>query len=474
MKRLFSDSVIYGASGVLSRMINIFLLPLYSKSFTVSEYGVLAILVVVTSILSQLAILQFSSGAFRFVNLKSSHQNKTTTYSTWFWTQLLISILFLLITYLFSTKLSMFLFSTGNYSTLLTLAVASIPLSTFESVCMTNWRIHSKKWHVTAVNIVGVLIQIFLNYYFIKYLNWGIFSIVWSTLIVSMLKAIVSFVYLFDFIKITAFSKKHFLELYRYSAPFIPAGISIWVVTFFDRILLEKLSGTYEVGIYQMGNTISGFILIPISGFLFAWSPYVFSILDLPKHKEQIARIVEVFTIGTALVGFLCSLFASEILYLFTDPKFYESNIIIPILIFSNISMGLYQLSGIGCAIVKKTTPIMWATITSSIINIVLNIILIPQLNAFGAAIATLISYSIIPLYLFVKAQKVYKLPYNFKVILFSYLVFLFLAIICNYSLQNFIFETQMFLIKFGVTLLVLVISMKVFLKQVKSLLAFK
>lgn len=448
MKRLASEGLVYGLSGVLSKMINILLLPLYANYFTVSEYGVLAVLTVFTSLLSQLVILQLDSGAFRFILDKENTSNVQITLSSWFWTQTSLSIFVLVLCYLFRFPLSSKMLGSSDYSQLIFLSVLVLPFTTIEIVCITYWRIFGKKWHVAITNILGVIMLLTLNYYFVRVLKLGIISLAWSSLIVGILKTIFLTPQNLSIINPLRFDMNRLKGMLQYCLPFVPAGISLWVVTLIDRIILEHYTSTNEVGIYQMAYNVSSLLMLPISAFLQAWSPYVFSILNNDQHKRIIANGILIFIILTSIFALITTLFSSEILYLFTSPSYFNANNFIPLLLFSNISMGLYQLSGIGSAIAKKSSFVMWATIIAAIINVGLNFAWIPTFTISGASWATFISYTIIPTYLFYLSQKVYHIPYNFKWMIISFVFFFIVSMIIYKSVENFSFNFEIFISK--------------------------
>ncbi|WP_300662167.1 polysaccharide biosynthesis C-terminal domain-containing protein [Fluviicola sp.] len=457
MNKLLSDSLVYGISNIAGKLINIFMLPIYASSFSVEDYGTLSIVVVFTAIISQLTILQLDSASFRFVSAESPLLEKQKTYSTWFFTEAGISLVFLLIFSLFSSGLSSILLGSSQFSNLLLIGLLIIPINTVEYVALTEMRLRNWKWFITGLNLSSATLQIILTYILITHFNQGIIAILYANLIISVMKSLICYFPIIHFIRIKSFSLIHLKELLLYCLPFVPAGLSLWVVSFIDRFMIEKISNSYNVGIYQMGNTIASIVLLPISGFLFAWPPYVFSLLNNPKHKRIISTIVELFTLNAAVICLIFSAFASEALSLFANEKYFAAIQVIPFLLFSNLSMGLYQLSGIGSAIAKKTKPVMWATLFGALLNIVLNFILIPMWGGvYGASFATLISYSAIPLVLFRISQKNYPIPFNFIKIILYYLFPFTLSLLCNVYFENFGLSVSFFVIKLIGSFLVL------------------
>ena len=83
-------------------------------------------------------------------------------------------------------------------------------------------------------------------------------------------------------------------------------------------------------------------------------------------------------------------------------------------LAFSYVMMGLVYIAAIGPGIVKTTAPIGIAVAFAAALNIALNFLLVPNYGKEGAAVATLISQSAVPIYLFYRSQQMYPIPYRF------------------------------------------------------------
>jgi O-antigen/teichoic acid export membrane protein len=238
-----------------------------------------------------------------------------------------------------------------------------------------------------------------------------------------------------------------------YSLPFVPAGLALWVVGLLDRFFLVEYAGTSETGLYHIANSIAGVTAIIVAGFLQAWSPFAFSIKDDSGAKNTYSAALQLFVGAGCAVSVIASLFAPEILRILTAPSYYPAFDVVGLLCLANILLGVYQIVGIGLALVKRTMPIFYGTILAACFNIALNFLLIPTYGRTGAAWATLISALIIPVYLFFPAQRYYFIPY--RIVSVSFIFAVSLAIILTGNL----FSAEMpyiLPIKFAVVLIYL------------------
>jgi O-antigen/teichoic acid export membrane protein len=110
-----------------------------------------------------------------------------------------------------------------------------------------------------------------------------------------------------------------------------------------------------------------------------------------------------------------------------------------------------------GLDIEKKTKTIAMINIVSAVMNILLNILLIPFLGIMGSALATLISSSLLFLIYMTLSQKIYAIPYTWEKIVFACLLSAFIIII-GYAIS--LYSTRYYYIAFvGKGLLIIAVS---------------
>jgi len=117
------------------------------------------------------------------------------------------------------------------------------------------------------------------------------------------------------------------------------------------------------------------------------------------------------------------SLFSYETLYIFTKPSYYEAEYIMPLFYISLLITGLGLFSP-GLHIKHKTKIIPFVVVFSASINIGLNYLLVNKFQLIGAAVATLVSIMINNVILFIISQKLYKTPYQIKLVLSVFILF--------------------------------------------------
>ncbi len=179
----------------------------------------------------------------------------------------------------------------------------------------------------------------------------------------------------------------------------------------FDIIMLEKMSTAYQTGIYSKGASLTEFLWqIPmfLSTIVFARSATSKDGLAFSRKVAQLMRL-----------SFLIISIASLVLWLLADyvvvgmfgKKFLGSVEVFNLLLPGVVLLTIYKVMNMDLAGKGKPWIAMIAMIPSLIINILMNSFLIPLYGASGAALSSLISYSVAALLFLMVYSKTVQLP---------------------------------------------------------------
>jgi O-antigen/teichoic acid export membrane protein len=172
-KGLISESVVYSLASIFSRFIQILLIPLYTRILNPDDYGVLSVVVTVSSLISIVVGLQLDSSAFRWYVDSEEMSDRKKTFASWAWCQLTLSSILILLVWLFRTSLGNFILpaeatNIGNY---LVISMATVLLGTFELVLLVLFRMERRKWAIFTILVSGLITTIALTIVFVVFLN---------------------------------------------------------------------------------------------------------------------------------------------------------------------------------------------------------------------------------------------------------------------------------------------------------------
>ena len=429
LKRFFKDTIIYGIAAVLPRAINIFLVKLHTSTLEAEKYAINTDYYVYAAYFNALLTYGMETAFFRFF---SKEKEKGKVISTAFLSLLCTSLFFLVITLIYSESLASFFgFKTALFFKLL---IWTITLDTLVVVPYAYLRVANKPVRFTTFKVLNILIFAVLNIFFLWFVPYAIensislpdFILNYYTsqpkvihiFVAGTVASATTFILLFSIIfKFDiSFDFQLLKKMLRYSLPIMVGGLAFVTTENLDKLLLGNLVGKEQMGIYAACYKLGVFMTLYIMAFRLGAEPFFFNQADKKNAKETYAKILTWFTVLGALfmlvVIVFIDLFATILL---GKPEYFEALQIVPIILLSNLFLGIYNNLSIWYKLTDKTKFGMYFSILGAIITIVFNVIMIPKIGFIASAWATLITYGCMMLLSYFIGKKHYPVPYQLK-----------------------------------------------------------
>ena len=189
-------------------------------------------------------------------------------------------------------------------------------------------------------------------------------------------------------------SREKIKEMLKFSLPMMPTTVIWWITNVSDRYIVTYLKGSGENGLYSAAYKIPTLITLVATVFIEAWQ--FSAISDSKDGEDRNSFFGEVFERYQAIIFFGCacliplSQIATRALL---DASYYEAWTFIPVLLVATVFSSLTSFMGTIYTVSKRTVMSMVSALFGAVLNIILNILLIPDMGAQGAGIATMISY---------------------------------------------------------------------------------
>ncbi len=430
MFKLLKNISIYSLGNIISACVSFLLLPIYTRLLSPGDYGKLELLNLLAAILVILFGLIVSNGYSRIYFDNKDVDSRKKLFATGQVFTFGCAIVFA----------SIIFTNTGWFSaTILNANVGRLPIllvtgSTIFAVMiqipMVNLQIRQLPKQYIGVSLVSLLVTVTSTIIFVVLYRLGVLGVLYGQLTG----------YIFQFITLSFLSRKEYKLgfsgaqlglMLSFSIFLIPANLSSLVLNMSNRWFLQEYQTIGDVGLYSLGAKFASIIPMlftePIKQ---AFSPYLYDQIDNPnKLKKNLSDFSRLFFIGLSIIVLAISLFTREAIMIIADKSFYGSQNVTFILSISYLFLGLAGIIVLGIQVVRKTWIITIIWVFSSIINVFLNLWLVPLYGRMGAAAATMISVIIICLGYFIAVSKVY--PVKFKY--FTFLLVLFLTVVFNY-----------------------------------------
>jgi O-antigen/teichoic acid export membrane protein len=177
--------------------------------------------------------------------------------------------------------------------------------------------------------------------------------------------------------------------------------------------MLEHFTDLTQVGLYSLGYSIGSVALFVSTGFGQAWGPFFYSMADKQGAARLFSQIATYFFCLISVVSLALILFSKEIVGLLASSSYQDAYPVIPIVALGTFFNCLYNIPIYILYYYKKTSTIPYITVTAAIVNILLNLWIIPLYGMNGAAWATAISYLIMFVLVLIISDKLFHIPYE-------------------------------------------------------------
>lgn len=396
-------SLWYIICSLIQRGISFFTTPLFTRMLDTSSYGTIVIYNSWLEIVSIIITLQLTTGVFNKAMIKYEKDRDGYTSSSLFLVSSIILMFFLV--YLISRRIWNTAFD------LPTDIVVMMFADIFFSAAMSFWSIRNRfeykyknvVFFTMLANILGPAVSIVLIV--LAPPQWKAEAKILGALIV---KAVI---YTIVYILIMKKGRKlvnadYWKYSIKYNLPLIPHYLSQQVLTQSDRIMINKICGSSDAGIYGVAYQLSMSIFIIVIAINNSFTPWVFESIRDKKYKEirKVALELELL-IGAACFGF--TLFAPEFIYVLGGSKYMEAVWIVPPVTMSVLFQTLYSFFGNVEFYFEKTKIIMIASVICAAANILLNVWFISRYGFVAAGYTTLVCYMLYALVHYVFMLKI-------------------------------------------------------------------
>lgn len=414
-KKLFSDASIYFFGQMLNRGIGFFLLPLYTRYLTTSDYGILAIAGTLSLIFGMLAGLSLDAAIIVLYFKLSEEDFKSLLFNIWLFL-LLIPLIFIGILYIFGASIALQVFPEIPWHPYLSLAVWAAYLGIFPSLLMGLLRAKQQPIRYTIVNIVMFLLQTLLILYFVVALGEGAEGSLKGQVIAAGLMAFASHIIILILSRpwrLFAVKRQVVTTSVLLAVGYIPHIFSIWMLNTSDRWVLGYYVPASEIGIYSLAYTIGMLVhLVGISS-ISAFSPIYFKNFENAIFRLTLKRLLAGYVTLQTITVLAVSLFAGELLRIMTHPDFHQAVFYVPFIAVSYwFYAAFYQPSLTVIENQKRTGLTLLITLPAAIFNLILNIIFVPRYGILAASVSTLLAFALMAILAVIVSKRLDKMPF--------------------------------------------------------------
>ena len=415
--RLSKQTIVYGIGYVAARMINFLLLPFYSYHITPEEYGVVSLVYAFIAFLNIFYHYGLESAFLRFY-ARSENEGKKEVFTTVYSSILISSVAFSLIIFLASPLIARGLLHSAQYTNIIKMTAGILFLDALYLIPLHYLRVNNKAAIFTTITLINVLINVSLNVFLIRFQGMGVEAIFISNFAASSFSFLVLLPVVFKNWN-GQFSGGLWKKLILFGLPFVPSGLSSMIIELSDRFMLEWFSDLEAVGLYSAGHKLGIFMMLVVMAFRFAWQPFFLQKQDDPNAPELFSKIMTWFVFLMTVVFLAVSLFINEIVALeifgrhIISQTYWEGVVVVPLILAAYLFNGIYINFHPSIFYTGKTWVISIVVGIAALINVGVNLILLPRVGMIGAGISSLSAYVFMAVCTYFIVRKWMNIPYE-------------------------------------------------------------
>lgn len=384
-KYLLSNTLVFAVSNFGTKLISFLLVPLYTYTLTVSDYGVADLVTTVVFVLAPILTLDLSDAVMRFCLDKDADYRKILTVG-------LATLLFAAVAGLLMLPAAGAFESTSSYALLMYLyCIASAVSSMLQAFLRGLERLRA----FAASNILCTALTACLNILFLVVLGWGVEGYLLAYILAMFVTALYSALAggVFGYLRHPSFDKALFTSMAKYSVVLIPNTFMWWIINSSDRIVVAALLGTAANGILAVAYKLPSIVTVVSNTFTQAWS---YSAIKEEDSEDRDAFTSVVFdrlmVVGALLTAFLLA-FIEPITRLYVSSEYASAWQFSAWLLVGNYFLTLASFLGASYSVHKDSVGYLLSAIVGAVLNLAIMLPLIPVIGLYGSVVATCVSY---------------------------------------------------------------------------------
>ena len=361
-RELIRHTLVYGSGFVTMAAVSLILTPIYAHKLSPSDFGLLALLLVLYGLMKQVFDLGLMNSVGRFffdhkddpTGRGLGEMRVTGLVFLAGWGALLTAALCVP-----AEAWSRLLTGDADHANLVRIVAVTLYAEALAIVPLTLIRMQERSVLFVAISVARFICTLVLSIVFVAGLDWG----VRGALLGNAIPAVAVLLLLIPEYLVALGnrpSREMLGRMLAFGLPFFPVLLAGWLIEASDRYLLDLFRDREEVGWYALAYRISAVMQIAVAAFSMGWAPLRYKIIERKDAPELYARLATYFVLAGSLMVVALAVFARDLVALVAPPSYEPAAEVIPLLALAYVMGGLYILMTTGMGVVKKTVPLAW------------------------------------------------------------------------------------------------------------------
>lgn len=415
---LLSDVAVYGISSLLSQVIGLLLLPLYTRYLTPGDYYAIAMLTLVASLFGPLGNLGMVNAIFRRFNLDKREEERGRVLASALCSVVVSSTVLLVVGCIFAAPIAEAVDLDASLANLVRLSLLTAMATTCGAVALAILRADRRVKTTAVVNVAKLLVSAGCTIWLVVVEQMGVEGVVIGTLVGETTMMLVQFA-----VTLRAFrfapDPATWRRLITYGLPFVPHQLQALGMALFGQYMVGRMLGDVEGGLYAIAVRFALPVAFVVNAVQAAWVPFKYQIHAEDENPADFFRaVVTYYVAGILYLWVGVSLWGPELVWLMTTAPFHDAAWLVPTVGFIPVAQGLYFMMGTGIELSDNTRPYPLVTFAGLVTIVAGSYPLVRLFGAAGAALAAIAAWLVVTVAIYALSQRRIVIRYDWPILL--------------------------------------------------------
>ncbi len=415
LRQLVGQSAVYGLGGLVSRILAVLLLPLYTAYLDPGDLGAVGVVTALSAVLVTILRGGISSAFFRFWFDSPEPAARRTVLRTSFWYTMSAATLGLVAGWVFAPQIADAVSLDGQDWLVRAGFVGLWAQMNYEQLTAV-FRVEQRAWGFLVASLANVAITIGATIVLVVGLDEGAIGVVAGNFTGTLAVYLALLGYRREQLGLEL-NRPLLRAMQRFGWPLVPSALALIVINFSDRLFIAHLSSLAEVGRYELGARIASAMVLLLSAFRMAWPGFAYAIEDEGEAKRTYAFVLTYLVAFASWAALGLGLLAPWLVQLLAprNEAFWPGERVVAPLAFSAALFAGYIVVSIGIGRARRTGFNWVVTGTAAAVNVGLNLVLVREYGMEGAAASSVVAFAILFVFMAAWAQRIYPVPYQWR-----------------------------------------------------------
>lgn len=404
---------------IIGSILPLLALPVITRYLTPQDFGVAALAMSTTTLVVSFLSCSIDTATQRYYfEYRKNRDDLRALINTSLSFLIVVFALSLAPVYWLSAFISQTVMGVDKYGFAVFVAYVNGCFAILVNFYLLLYRNMEKARHFSTATIAQNTINTALSLVLIVWCGYGFMGIIYGALFSSLVTFMVLFVLFYRDYPFR-FERQMLMDNLKFGIPLLPNVFTGSIYQFFDKYLLSSMASLASVGVLSIAQNLSSKLFVFMTALQSTFDPlFMKDMFDRgAEGAASVGRNFTIFTYLSIMTVLMAILFGEEIVRIMAPPSYYEA-IDVMLILLCGISIQTFgKIVGSQLAYIKKAYLSFPITVVGLIVNVGINLALIPRWHAVGAAIATLMTIMMMNGIYVLIAQRGYKIIYEYNIL---------------------------------------------------------